>query len=105
VTKLCMILISVVFCNAVKSMAQVSPSDQQLAKSFVLPLKAPEPHDNPSTKAKVDLGRKLFFDPRLSIDGTVSCNSCHNLMASGSDNRPVSVGVKGQRGGRELLQS
>ena len=42
----------------------------------------------------------LFFDPRLSIDGTVSCNSCHNVMTNGTDNRPVSVGVKGQKGGR-----
>lgn len=74
--------------------------DQQLAKAFALPLKAPEPETNKYSKTKVDLGAKLFFDPRLSLDGTVSCNSCHNVMASGSDNRPVSVGIKGQLGGR-----
>ena len=82
------------------SLAGSLSAEQQRAQSFLLPQKAPEPKDNPTTKAKVDLGRKLFFDPRLSVDGTVSCNSCHNVMASGSDNRPVSVGVKGQRGGR-----
>jgi cytochrome c peroxidase len=65
-----------------------------------LPEKPPVPKDNPMTKAKIELGKQLFFDPRLSKDGTVSCNSCHNLMASGTDNRPVSVGVDAQKGGR-----
>jgi cytochrome c peroxidase len=91
-----------ILCALLSSKLLAGPlsADQKLAQSFLLPLKAPEPIDNPTTKSKVDLGRKLFFDPRLSVDGTVSCNSCHNVMASGSDNRPVSVGVKGQRGGR-----
>lgn len=65
-----------------------------------LPDKPPIPKDNPMSAAKVELGKQLFFDPRLSKDGTVSCNSCHNLMASGTDNRPVSVGVDAQKGGR-----
>ncbi|NRA46545.1 MAG: cytochrome-c peroxidase [Oligoflexales bacterium] len=52
-------------------------------------------------KEKVSLGKKLFFDPRLSQDGTVSCNSCHNLMGNGSDQRPNSVGVGGQHGDRK----
>ena len=42
----------------------------------------------------------LYFDPRLSQDGTVSCNSCHNVMNGGSDNRSFSAGVNGHRGGR-----
>lgn len=42
--------------------------------------------------AKVDLGKKLFFDPRLSKSGVISCNSCHNLSAGGSDNRISSIG-------------
>lgn len=46
------------------------------------------------------LGQKLFFDPRLSSDGTISCNSCHNVMNGGVDNRQFSMGVKGQLGGR-----
>ncbi|MFK7827982.1 MAG: cytochrome-c peroxidase [Oligoflexales bacterium] len=50
---------------------------------------------------KVSLGKKLFFDPRLSQDGTVSCNSCHNLMGNGSDQRPNSVGVGGHHGDRK----
>jgi cytochrome c peroxidase len=66
----------------------------------VLPKEAPAPKENPTTPSKVELGKILYFDPRLSIDGTVSCNSCHNVMSNGGDGRPVSVGVKGQRGGR-----
>jgi cytochrome c peroxidase len=73
---------------------------QRLAQPHILPAKAPEPDNNRTTSAKVELGRQLFFDPRLSKDGTVSCNSCHNVMTSGSDNRPVSVGIDGQKGGR-----
>jgi cytochrome c peroxidase len=65
-----------------------------------LPALPPIPADNPMSAAKVELGKQLFFDPRLSVDGTLSCNSCHNVMASGTDNRSVSVGVKGQKGGR-----
>ncbi len=65
-----------------------------------LPDKAPEPADNPTTPEKVELGRLLYMDPRFSITGTVSCNSCHNLMLGGDDNRAVSMGVHGKTGGR-----
>jgi cytochrome c peroxidase len=65
-----------------------------------LPNNPEYPKDNPQTQAKVELGKMLYFDPRLSIDGTVSCNSCHNVMSDGGDGRPVGVGVRGQRGGR-----
>ena len=65
-----------------------------------LPTKPPVPADNPMSKAKIELGKQLFFDPRLSVDGTVSCNSCHKVMSGGTDNLPVSVGVAGQKGGR-----
>jgi len=42
--------------------------------------------------AKVELGKKLFFEPRLSKSGIISCNSCHNLATSGTDNLPASIG-------------
>ncbi len=58
------------------------------------------PRDNPMSPAKVELGKALFFDPILSSDGTVSCNSCHNVFGSGTDNRAASAGVRGQLGGR-----
>lgn len=65
-----------------------------------LPNSPPIPADNPQTEAKILLGKTLYFDPRLSSTGTISCNSCHNVMAGGDDNRPHSVGVEGKQGGR-----
>ncbi|HHJ13071.1 MAG TPA: c-type cytochrome [Gammaproteobacteria bacterium] len=65
-----------------------------------LPEQAPAPADNPTTAEKVALGKVLYFDPRLSSTGTVSCNSCHNLMLGGEDNRDFSMGVHGRTGGR-----
>ncbi|WP_292414252.1 MULTISPECIES: cytochrome-c peroxidase [unclassified Methylophaga] len=47
---------------------------------------------------KVELGKKLFFDPRLSRSGFISCNSCHNLSMGGSDNLPTSIGHNWQQG-------
>lgn len=47
---------------------------------------------------KVELGKKLFFDPRLSKSGFLSCNSCHNLSTGGADNLPSSIGHKWQLG-------
>ena len=65
-----------------------------------LPGMAPAPEDNPTTEAKVELGKMLFMDPRFSSTGTVSCNSCHNIMEGGDDSRSVSMCVHGKTGGR-----
>ena len=56
---------------------------------------APAKVTNP---AKVELGKKLWFDPRLSRSGFISCNSCHNLSMGGSDNLKTSIGDKWQKG-------
>ena len=53
---------------------------------------------------QVELGKKLYFDPRLSKSGFISCNSCHNLMAAGDDNRPNSIGMHDARGGPQTPQ-
>jgi cytochrome c peroxidase len=58
------------------------------------------PDDNPYSAAKAELGWLLFFDPRLSSDGRVSCASCHSPEHAFTDGRPVSTGIKGQKGGR-----
>jgi len=67
-----------------------------------LPEKPPIPEDNPMTPAKVALGKQLFFEPRLSKNSKISCNSCHNLTdaATGTDNQPFSTGFNGKKGGR-----
>lgn len=58
------------------------------------------PAVNPLTKGKYELGRQLYFDPRLSVDGTVSCATCHNPDKGWTDNLAVSFGFQGLVGGR-----
>jgi cytochrome c peroxidase len=58
------------------------------------------PRDNPYTPQKVALGRLLYFDPRLSADGTVSCATCHNPKYAFTDGAAVSTGIRGQKGNR-----
>ncbi len=58
------------------------------------------PDDNPMTRAKIELGRQLYFDPRLSSDSTVSCASCHDPDMGYGANTQFGVGVRGQQGGR-----
>lgn len=62
----------------------------------------PEVHvpANEAEETRVALGRMLFFEPRLSASGSVSCNSCHALGEYGVDHRRFSVGIRGQEGGR-----
>ena len=56
--------------------------------------------DNPMSKAKIELGRALYFDPRLSADGTVACATCHEPSKGFSDARSTSAGIRGQVGAR-----
>jgi cytochrome c peroxidase len=58
------------------------------------------PHDNPQTPEKIALGQKLFFDGRLSADGTVACATCHDPARAFTDGRPVSIGIHGRAGQR-----
>lgn len=68
-----------------------------------LPERAPAPLDNPTTPEKVALGKRLYYDTRLSGDGTLSCASCHDLYEkAGGDARPTATGIAGQVGGRNV---
>ena len=58
------------------------------------------PNDNPYTVEKAELGRLLYFDQRLSGDGTVSCATCHSPQYAYTDGKAVSTGIRGQIGGR-----
>jgi cytochrome c peroxidase len=60
----------------------------------------PIPADNPMTAAKVELGKQLYFDPRLSYDGTISCATCHDPAKGWSNGEQFGIGIKGQKGGR-----
>lgn len=58
------------------------------------------PADNPLTRAKIELGRQLYFDKRLSRDSSVSCATCHDPAKGWAEHTPTSTGIKGQKGGR-----
>jgi cytochrome c peroxidase len=55
---------------------------------------------NPLTLAKIELGRQLYFDTRLSADNTISCATCHHPQEGFSRHTPTGVGIAGQKGGR-----
>jgi cytochrome c peroxidase len=73
---------------------RVDPSGYvwQLPTGFPVPR---VPSDNPMTSEKVELGRQLFHDPRLSGDGTVACASCHRPDLTYTDGRSRAVGIQG----------
>jgi cytochrome c peroxidase len=72
-----------------------------LAKTFFQPLPAEAVNpDNPITPEKVALGKTLYYDNRLSMHNTQSCNTCHNLATFGVDNKPTSTGDLGKNGKR-----
>jgi cytochrome c peroxidase len=61
----------------------------------------PVPADNPPTAETIALGRRLYYDPQLSVDNTIACASCHRPDAGFADPDQFSKGVKGQLGGRQ----
>lgn len=74
------------------------------AESLVkVPLGLPElwvPEDNPLTAEKIELGKLLYFDPRLSKDGNISCATCHDPRMAWAEHKPTSEGIGGQFGAR-----
>ena len=65
-------------------------------KAWILPAVPPHPSDNAPDAARVELGKKLFFDPRLSRDGNMSCATCHNPVFGWSDGLPTARGFKSE---------
>lgn len=59
---------------------------------YLRPASVPAPENNTSTPARIDLGKKLFFDPRLSGSNWISCATCHNPALGWSDGRPTAMG-------------
>lgn len=87
------------------TVAQSKINDAELLKQArnyfkPLPKQIPSPADNPITKEKVELGKKLYYDPRLSLSGVISCNTCHNIATYGVDGVETSLGHKFQTGGK-----
>ena len=82
------------------SLAQDNLMKQATAAFKPIPALPPEQKGNPSNPAKVELGKMLFFDPRLSSSWLISCNTCHNLGLGGVDALETSIGHQWQKGPR-----
>ena len=90
-------------CFAANAAAMTDADLRQQAKDAGLkpvPYGLQAVEDNPVTREKIEFGKVLFFDPRLSASGVISCNTCHNLGTGGDDNLPTSVGHGWQQGPR-----
>ena len=85
--------------SASTALAQVDITESFLPMFKALPTEVPAP-DNEINDAKVNLGRQLYFENRISKGAKMSCNSCHKLDAFGQDNLPFSPGHEGKLGGR-----
>jgi len=96
------LLLTVCFRVAVESSEGfpliASPPEAQIDQKKLVPLprRVPAPQDNPTTPAKVELGKKLFFDPRLSGDNKVSCATCHMPEKAFGDGLSLSPGFDGK---------
>ncbi len=88
------------FCSCEKNIENESPFVLNLQNGFPNP---EIPSDNQLTWDRIALGKKLFYDPILSIDRSVSCGSCHKQQNAFADNTPVSTGVENRIGTRNTL--
>lgn len=80
----------------------VFASTHDIALSFFSPLPQAMPKSEKDTQAKINLGKRLYFETALSVNNTQSCNSCHNINngAAGVDHLTVSIGALGELGSR-----
>lgn len=74
-------------CLSLSTLAQADDHSQ-----FLRPGDIPQPEDNRMTSARVELGKMLFFDPRLSGSNWISCGTCHNPVLGWSDGLPTAIG-------------
>jgi len=107
--RLCSLMLTALFTSTLARAADVAsaaanPLAQPKSMQQVgLPLAATLaaiPADNPQTAQKVALGQRLFFDARLSADGTIACSTCHDPARAFTDGKAVSTGIGGRAGQR-----
>ena len=101
------VVVSALICSLVWLWRSETAREQTTTKNKPFDLKIPHglpslsiPSDNPLTEARVDLGKQLFFDKRLSMDNSVSCASCHDPSKGWSNGKAVAPGIGGQLGSR-----
>jgi cytochrome c peroxidase len=88
----CGVFFGFVVAGCAAGVAAAADYDWKLPRGFPVPA---VPADNPMSEAKVALGRRLFFEPRLSVTGKYSCASCHEPARSFTDGRGVALGATG----------
>jgi cytochrome c peroxidase len=95
-------LLTVFACNVALGAQSGSDSSYvwNLPKGFPKPR---VPADNPMSAAKVELGRRLFYDTRMSVNGTASCATCHKQELAFTDGRTVSAGATGEKHSRSAM--
>jgi len=95
------VLCAFIFCSMGASFTEKTASldEEELTVPLGLP-PIPWPEDNPYSAKKAELGRLLYFDKRLSSDGTVACATCHSIPDGFSDHDKVSTGIFGRQGTR-----
>lgn len=86
--------------NAVEFKDRVFKAGHSSLQDWLLPEKPPHPDNNKPNDARIELGKALFFDPRLSGDGNMSCATCHNPSLGWSDGLPTAKGFKSKVLGR-----
>jgi cytochrome c peroxidase len=92
---------TLVAATAVGSLLAATGLQQQARERFQpIPATPPVIAHNPASPARVELGAMLYFEPRLSKSGIITCNTCHSLGTGGADNVPTSIGHGWQRGPR-----
>jgi cytochrome c peroxidase len=100
-----LILLSVLLASEPGLRSQ-PPGDSTQAYAWDLPKGFPKPRvpaDNPMTAAKVELGRHLFYDKRMSVNGRTSCATCHKQELAFADDLPVGVGTTGEKHSRNSM--
>jgi cytochrome c peroxidase len=90
-------LLSVGCLFASSALAQDDLAAKARQRFEPIPTAPPEFPGNASTPAKVELGKMLYFDPRLSASHAISCSSCHNIGLGGADAEPTSIGHRWQQ--------
>ena len=107
-TRVGMLGLGVVVALPMLSAVGANGADTPMQLPQILGLEDPNTYissDNPLTKEKVELGRTLFFDKRLSKNDTIACASCHMAEKGFTDGMPVSAGIHGLKGGRSAPAS
>ena len=106
---LCSLMLTALFTSTLAQAADVvsaaadplaQPKPMHQVGLPVAATRAAIPADNPQTPQKVALGQRLFFDARLSADGTIACSTCHDPARAFTDGKAVSTGIGGRAGQR-----